>query len=74
MTTSNSLGESLPLEVERVRELLTIYESLMGMPQVNVAPMITILKAELRAAEQAMLTGDTVAMLRSYQSLRGYKE
>lgn len=63
-----SLAEALPLEQERVRQLLVDYESLPnGAGRFGAA----FLRADLLAAEQAAASGDVVAMLRAYQKLKG---
>jgi len=64
-----SLGELLPLEMTRVRdEVLPQYVAI-GPPGMMAA---TMMRMELDAAQKAMMEGDTVAMLRLYESLKGY--
>ena len=69
-----SLAEALPREMARVRdEILPQFLALRGMPNVIVEPQIMIMRAELDEAARAMVTGDVVAMLRIYQSLKEYE-
>lgn len=62
-----SLGEALPIEMARVRdEVIPIYESI-GRPGMFV---VVLAKRALDDAARAMAEGDTVAMLRVYQTLK----
>ena len=63
---SPTLGDLLPLEIQRCRQLLADYESL-GAPGVFGA---AALQAELEAAEKALIEQDAVAMLSVYNRLR----
>ena len=69
-STGSSLGDALPNEIERVQNLIPIYESI-G-PAGGFA--IAMMKRDLMAASEAMIGGDLVGMLRAYESLKGYKE
>lgn len=65
-----SLGEAFPLEQQRVRELIPLYQAIgpagsFGLWAINQA---------LARAERAAASGDVVAMLRSYEELKGFKE
>ena len=62
----DTLGDALPREMARVREVLKAYHEI-GPAGAFGAAMI---EAELRAADQASVQGDVVAMLRAYQSLK----
>ncbi len=64
---TDSLGDALPKELARVREVLAVYKSL-GPAGTYGAIMI---ERDLQAADQAMISGDVVAMLRCYESLKG---
>ncbi len=65
---SETLGDALPREMARVRdELLPIYDSI---PTGIFAA--TMMRADLDAAAKALAEGDVVAMLRVYESLKGY--
>ena len=67
-----SLGEALPKEMARVREVSQQYAEFRNAPGVNVEFAIAGMNAALSAAEKAMVEGDTVAMLSAYQSLQGF--
>ena len=69
-TSSSTLAEALPREMARVRdEVMPQYLALRGMPGVNVEFALTMMRADLDAAAKAMMEGDTVEMMRVYQSL-----
>lgn len=61
-----SLGEAFPIEQARVRELLVEYRRL-GPTGVFGATMID---AALRRADAAVMSGDVVAMIRSFEELK----
>ena len=63
----STLGEELPKEQARVRELLVIYKSL-G-PRANFGALM--IEQVLQRADQAAISGDLVAMLRSIKELKG---
>jgi hypothetical protein len=65
----SSLAEEFPKEQARVRKLLGIYKDL-GAPGVFGA---AILEQTLQRANQAAVSGDVIAMLRSYEELKGCK-
>lgn len=64
-----SLGTELPKEQIRCRRLLVDYRSI-GPAGEFGAMMI---EAALRKADQAIISGDIVRMMRSYQELREFK-
>jgi hypothetical protein len=65
-----TLGEQLPEEISRVRdELIPQYESI-GPPG---AFAIAMMRRALQEADCAMISGDTVAMIRVYEELKGFK-
>jgi hypothetical protein len=65
-----SLGEALPKEQARVRELILQYrDPMLGGAGVFAA---TMMENSLREADQAVMSGDVVAMLRAYEDLKGY--
>lgn len=68
MATAVSLAEAFPAEQERVRDLLSVYETI---PTGGFGAMM--IRDVLKRAEQAAASGDVVAMLRSYEELRGCK-
>ena len=64
---ARTLGDALPAEMARVRdEVLPSYLSLRPSGMFGA----TAIRADLDAAAKAMAEGDTVAMLRVYQSLK----
>jgi hypothetical protein len=68
MTESMTLGEALPHEMARVRdELLPMYDAI---PTGVYAA--TMMRADLDRAAKALAEGDVVAMLRVYESLKGF--
>lgn len=62
-----TLAEALPAEQARCRELLIAYK--------EIGPVgafgYTMIEAALKRADQAVMSGDPVAMLRSYEELKG---
>lgn len=67
-----SLAEALPIEQARCRQLITTYRDLqaeMG-PRVNVSFACASIEAALATADQAVMSGDVVAMIRAYETLR----
>lgn len=67
---TESLGEALPKEQERVRNILGIYKAI-GTPGIFGALMI---EHSLREADKAIISGCPVAMLRAYEDLKSIKE
>lgn len=67
-TTSMTLAEGLPAEQQRVRELLPLYDAVPA-----GAFAAAIMRAALTRAEQAAASGDVIAMLRSYEELKGFR-
>lgn len=66
---TKTLGEALPAEMARVRdEVLPEYDAI---PTGCFAA--AIMRADLDRAAKAMIEGDTVEMLRVYESLKGWK-
>lgn len=64
-----SLGEALPKEMARVRDdVMPAYISIGPAGSFALAMM----RADLDRAAKAMTEGDTVEMLRAYESLKGY--
>jgi hypothetical protein len=62
-----TLGEALPREQARVRELIGVYRELPGGVGTFGALMM---EDALRRADQAVMSGDVVQMLRSYEELK----
>jgi hypothetical protein len=67
---ADSLADALPKEQARVRDLITIYRSV-GPPGYFAASMM---EQSLKAADEAVMSGDLVAMIRAYEDLKGYEE
>lgn len=61
-----TIGDALPLELTRVREVLNVYREL-GPPGAFGALMIEV---ALQRADQAMIHGDIVEMLTVYEELK----
>jgi len=64
-----TLGDALPKEQARVREVLAAFKEI-GPPGMFGAAMI---ERSLRAADQAVMSGDVIAMLRAYNDLKTYE-
>ena len=62
----NTLGDDFPREQARVREILGYYKEI-GPAGAFGAAMI---EATLREADAAAISGDVVAMIRAYQSMK----
>jgi hypothetical protein len=67
MAMSDRLAEALPREIERVQELLPLYDAI---PTGIFAS--TMMRNSIKAAHAAMMDGDVVSMLRCYEDLKGY--
>lgn len=63
----STLADELPKEMARVREMLPIYDAI---PTGVFAA--TMMRAELDRAARALASGDVVAMLEVYKSLKGF--
>lgn len=61
-----SLGEAFPLEQVRVRELLGFYKEI---PTGMFGAVM--LEQVLQRADKAAISGDVIAMLKSYEELKG---
>jgi hypothetical protein len=66
---TQSLAEALPKECARVREVLGHYKEI-G-PAGAIAAMF--IEQDLQAADQAMVSGDVIAMLQALKKLEGIK-
>lgn len=64
---ATSVGEQFPKEQARVRELLHVYRQI-GPAGAFGAAMI---EQALQRADQAAISGDVVAILRSFEELKG---
>ena len=70
MSEPLTFPETYRCELDRVRELLSEYESLAGLPRVNVTFAVAALRMEIRCAEKAMANQDLAGMVRCLASLR----
>jgi hypothetical protein len=69
-TEANTLGDALPLEIERVRELIDQYKACGPGGQFGVVMMTR----DIEAAEKATREGDTIGMLRAYTQLQSWNQ
>jgi len=65
-----TLGESLPMECARVRELVVMYND----PMLNGSGRFAaaLMEQSLKAADEAMISGDVVAMIKAQKDLEEY--
>ena len=66
----SSLAEELPKQQARCRELLSVYKSLGSAGMFGAA----FIEQSLKKADQAVMSGDVVAMIQAYEELKEYKE
>jgi hypothetical protein len=66
----SSLGEELPKEQARVRELITEYRDPILKGAGNIAAMM--MEQALQRADKAIISGDIVEMISSYKELQGF--
>lgn len=71
--TMTTLAEELPKQINRVREIQEQFKSLRSMPNVMVEPQIAMMEASIQAGIKAAAEGDTMAMLRACEDLKGYE-
>jgi len=71
MNESLSLGEALPQEMARVREIIVEYRDPLLRGAGNLAARM--MEISLQKADAAVMSGDVVAMLRAYEDLKGYE-
>lgn len=65
-----SLAEQLPIEQARVRKLKELYLSIGPAGR----PAALMMEQSLRIADQAVMSGDVLAMLRACTDLQGFTE
>lgn len=68
MAEVRTLADALPEEMARVREAIAIYKTV---PMGHIAA--ALMQADIDAAMKAIMHGDTVEMLRRYESLKGWE-
>lgn len=64
-----TLGEALPKEIDRVQELIKLYESI---PNGQFAA--AMMRADVKTAQKAIMDGDLPTMITIYQDLKTYKD
>lgn len=65
-----SLGEALPREMTRVRDMvMPVYQEIGP----SGAPALFMMRRDLDAAQKALAKGDVVEMLRAYEELKGWE-
>lgn len=67
---TESLGEALPKEIARVRDVVLPRYVEIGAPGMFAA---TMMRADLDRASKAMIEGDVVEMILVYESLKGWE-
>jgi hypothetical protein len=67
---SDSVGEAFPKEQQRLRDLLVIYRELEGGVGMFGAMMI---EQALQRADQAMASGDAVAIVQAFAAMREFE-
>ena len=70
MTETESVGTALPKEQARCRKLLGIYKQIGP----NGAFGALMIEHALRRADEAVISGDPVAILQAYQELKEFEE
>ena len=71
MSETQTLGDKLPEECARVRELVAIYREHCG-PAGGLA--VAMMESALKEADQAMITGDLLRMIAAYQTLQDFTD
>lgn len=66
---SESLAEALPKEMARVREVLGHYREIGAAGMFGAA----FIEQDLREADNAVMSGDVVRMIKAYETLKGIK-
>jgi hypothetical protein len=73
---ADSLGEALPREMARVREMLVDYTKMTGdHPALarGMGPLMFMMRRALDEAARVMAEGDVVGMVRCHQELKGFE-
>lgn len=71
---TDTLGDALPREINRVRDIQSNYKALRGMPNVIVEPQIKMMEFSIQAGIKAAASGDVTEMLRAYEDLKAWEE
>lgn len=69
MNDITTLGDALPAEMARVRVVLGHYKEIGPVGAIGAL----FIEQDLRAADKAVMSGDVVAMLCAYETLKGIK-
>lgn len=64
-----SLGDAMPLEQARVREVIALYRSLGP----SGAPAAYLMEQDLAAADRAVMSGDVAQMIVAFKKLQGWE-
>jgi hypothetical protein len=70
--STESLATALPQEITRVRQVQDEFKALRGMKNVLVEPQIAMMERDIRAAVEACASGNVIAMLQTYEALKGW--
>jgi len=65
--TTETLADALPKEMARVREVLGHYKEIGPAGMIGAA----FIEQDLREADQAVMSGDVIRMIRSLKTLQG---
>lgn len=68
MSKVDTVADALPREIERVQELIPMYEAV---PMGFIAA--GMMRQSIKQAHAAMMAGDVVAMIRVLNDLKGYE-
>lgn len=69
---SETLGDAYPKQQERCRQLLETYAKVKKLaPEAFTDFAVAAIKDILKRADEAAISGDVVAMLRSYEEMKG---
>lgn len=68
---TDTLGDALPREMARVRDVMIPRYEAIGAPGKFA---LTFMRIDLDDAAKAMIEGDTVAMMRCYESLKNWTD
>jgi hypothetical protein len=64
----DTLADALPREIERVQEIIKVYEET---PAGHLAA--AMMRADIKRAHEAMMSGDLAGMISAYQALKEYE-
>lgn len=64
----DTLADALPREIERVQEIIKVYETI---PEGAIAA--AMMKQDIKRAHEAMMSGDLAGMISAHQALKEYE-